>query len=39
MINIIEDTGLRKKYSNGQKLSEKFDEEQIMKNWENILFK
>ena len=39
MIKIIEDPVLRKKYSNGQRMSEKFDEEQIMKNWENILFK
>ncbi len=37
MIQIIEDPVLRKKYSNGQKMSVKFDEEEIMKKWENIL--
>ncbi|MGP8022585.1 MAG: glycosyltransferase [Methanobacterium sp.] len=39
MIKIIEDPILRKKYSNGQKMSEKFDEEEIMKKWEKLLKK
>jgi len=39
MIKIIEDPIFRKKYSNGQKMSEKFDEEEIMKKWEKLLKK
>ena len=37
MVKIIEDPVLRKKYSNGQRMSEKFDEEEIMKDWEKLL--
>ncbi len=36
MVKMIEDPVLREKYSNGRRMSEKFDEEEIMKNWEKI---
>jgi glycosyltransferase involved in cell wall biosynthesis len=39
IIKLIEDPDLRKKYMNGRKMSEKFDEEKIMKSWEHILTK
>lgn len=37
MIEMIETSTLRKKYSNGQKLTEKFDENTIIKRWIEIL--
>jgi len=39
MINIIEDPVISEKYSNGRRMSEKFDEEEIMKDWEKLLIK
>jgi glycosyltransferase involved in cell wall biosynthesis len=39
MVKMIEDPVLRKKYSNGQKMSINFDEEEIMKKWDYILKK
>jgi glycosyltransferase involved in cell wall biosynthesis len=37
MVKMIEDPFLREKYSNGRRMSEKFDEEEIMKTWEDLL--